>query len=220
MKNMKIIKNIKNPAAMTAIFCACFLLTACFLMFMPVNGEHQIYNNFVRLHVLANSDTDHDQKLKLDVRDYILGDIAELTQNCTNSREAAEKINAALSDIESNAKNFVNQKGYDYNIKAVLSKETYPTRTYEDFNGERFYFPSGTYQSLKIIIGGGSGENWWCVLFPPICLTGSQAKQTKIEDELAVAGYSSDQINVLKRDKGNKYVVRFKILEVLSDLFK
>jgi len=214
---MKNIKNIKNPASVIAIFCACFLLTACFLMFVPVNGEHQIYQNFVRLHVLANSDDGHDQDLKLEVRDYILGDIAALTQDCANSREAAEKINAALTEIETSAKNFINQKGYDYNIKAILSQEVYPTRTYEDFDGERFYFPSGTYQSLKIIIGEGSGENWWCVLFPPICLAGSKVK---IEDELAVAGYSSDQVNILRRDKGSKYVVRFKILEVLSDLFK
>ena len=214
---MKNIKNIKNPASVIAIFCACFLLTACFLMFVPVNGEHQIYQNFVRLHVLANSDDGHDQDLKLEVRDYILGDIAALTQGCENSEEAAEIINAALDQIEISAKNFINQKGYDYNIRAVLSHEIYPTRTYEDLNGEKFYFPSGTYQSLKIIIGEGSGENWWCVLFPPICLAGSKVK---IEDELAVAGYSSDQVNILRRDKGSKYVVRFKILEVLSDLFK
>ena len=213
---MKVMKNIKNPVNIIAVFCACFLLTVCFLMFMPVNGEHQVYQNFVRLHVLANSDAAQDQNLKLEVRDYILGDIAALTKNCVNSREAAEKINAALSKIEISAQNFIKQKGYNHNIRAVLSKEVYPTRTYEDFYGERFYFPAGTYQSLRIIIGEGGGENWWCVLYPPICLTGSKIK---IEDELAVAGYSSDQINVLRRDKGNKYVVRFRILEVLSDLF-
>jgi len=186
-------------------------------MFMPVNGEHQIYQSLVRLHVLANSDSEEDQGLKLEVRDYILGDIAALTQGCTDSTEAAEKIQAALPEIEISAKSFINQKGYDYNIKAVLSQEVYPTRTYEDSAGERFYFPSGTYQSLRIIIGEGEGENWWCVLFPPICLAGSKIK---IEDDLAVAGYSADQVNVLRRDKGNKYVIRFKVLEVLSDLFR
>jgi len=184
-------------------------------MFMPVNGEQKIYQSLIRLHVLANSDSEEDQDLKLEVRDYILGDIAALTENCTDANEAAEKIQDSLKDIELKAKDFINQKGYDYKIKAVLSEEAYPERTYEDSNGESFTFPSGKYQSMIITIGEGKGSNWWCVLFPPICLSGS-----KIEDDLAVAGYSNEQINILKKDKGSKYVIRFKILEVLSGLFK
>ncbi|MCL2096790.1 MAG: stage II sporulation protein R [Oscillospiraceae bacterium] len=214
MKN-NIVSGKKNPASVIALFCACFIFTVCFCTFMPVNGEQQIYGDIIRLHVLANSDNQKDQDLKLEVRDYILGDIAAITKDCGDSAEAAAKINAALSDIETNAKDFVKQKGYDYNVTAVLMREIYPERTYEDYAGGRFYFPSGRYNSLKIIIGGGEGENWWCVLFPPICLSGS-----KIEDELAVAGYSSEQINILKRDKSGKYIIRFKILEILSDLFR
>ena len=207
-------KQVK-PVNIIAAFCACFLITVCFLMFMPVNGEHEIYGSLIRLHVLANSDSGEDQDLKYEVRDYILGDIAALTQDCGNPEEAAERIYAALDGIETKVKDFINQKGYHYSVRAVLSHEVFPTRTYEDAAGESFYFPSGKYQTLKITLGEGGGENWWCVLFPPLCLSGS-----KIEDELAVAGYSGDQVNVLRRDRGGKYVVRFKILEVLSDWFR
>ena len=221
MKNLEKIKNIlakinnsKKAVNTFATFCVCFLITACFCMFMPVNGEQEIYENLIRLHVLANSDSEEDQNLKLEVRDYILGDIAALTKNCENSEEAAEKITAGLNDIEIKAKDFINQKGYDYAVTATLSQELYPTRTYEDSTGENFYFPSGKYKSLRIIIGEGEGQNWWCVLFPPLCLSGS-----KIEDGLAASGHSGEQINVLKRDKGSKYVIRFKILEFLSGLF-
>ena len=196
-------------------FCACVLITSCFCAFMPVNGEQKIYQDLIRLHVLANSDKEQDQNLKLEVRDYILCDIADLTQDCENSTEAAEKIQAGLNDIEIKAKDFIKQKGFDYNVKATLSKEIYPERTYTDSDGEDYTFPSGRYNSLRIIIGEGKGKNWWCVLFPPLCLSGS-----KIEDELAVAGYSNDQINILKKDKGGKYVIRFKILEILEGLFK
>jgi len=182
---------------------------------MPVNGEQKIYENIIRLHVLANSDSEKDQNLKFKVRDYILGDIAALTQNCENSEEAAEKIQVNLKDIENKTKNFVNQKGCDYDIAVNLSREVYPERIYTDSHGEDFIFPSGKYQSLKIIIGEGGGKNWWCVLFPPLCLSGSK----KIEDELAVAGYSTEQINILKKSKGSKYVIRFKILEILAELF-
>ena len=206
---------MKKSVNIMAAFCACVLITSCFCAFMPVNGEQKIYEDFIRLHVLANSDGENDQNLKLEVRDYILGDIADLTQDCKDAKEAAGKIRDGLKDIESKAKDYINQKGYDYSVTAILSVEVYPERTYTDSDGEDYTFPSGKYQSLRIIIGEGEGKNWWCVLFPPLCLSGS-----KIEDELAVAGYSNDQINILKKDKGSKYVIRFRILEILADLFK
>ena len=212
---MIIMKNSEKTVNIMAAFCACVLLTLCFCAFMPVNGEQKIYRDLIRLHVLANSDSEDDQNLKLEVRDYILGDIAALTEDCADASEAAEKIRDGLYNIEIKAKDFINQKGYDYNISAALSNEAYPERTYEDSNGEIFTFPSGKYNSLIITIGEGQGQNWWCVLFPPICLSGS-----KIEDGLAVAGYSGEQINILKKDKGGKYVIKFKILEILSDLVK
>ena len=199
-----------------AVFCACVLITSCFCVFMPVNGEQEIYQNIIRLHVLANSDSKHGQDLKLEVRDYILDDIAALTKNCKDSQEAAGKIQKNLNLIEQKAKEFLKSNGSDYNITAALSKEIYPERKYTGSNGDDYYFPSGKYQSLRIIIGEGNGKNWWCVLFPPLCLSGSK---TKIEDELAVAGYSNEQINILKKDKGGKYEIRFKILELLADLF-
>ena len=212
------IKNLNNSCKtvnIIAAFCACILLTFGFCAFMPVNGEQKIYQSIIRLHVLANSDSEQDQDLKLEVRDYILVDIAALTENCEDSEEAAEKIQAGLNVIENKAKDFINQKGYDYNVAVTLSKEIYPERVYTDKDGENFNFPSGKYQSLRIIIGEGEGKNWWCVLFPPLCLSGS-----KIEDELAVAGYSNNQINILKKDKGSKYVIRFKILEIIEGWFR
>ena len=206
---------MKKSINIIAAFCACVLITSCFCAFMPVNGEQKIYENLIRLHVIANSDSEEDQTLKLEVRDFILGDIENLTKGCKNAKEAAEKIQAGLNDIENKTKDFINQKGCDYIIQANLSKEIYPEKTYIDSTGEIFTFPSGKYQSLKIIIGDGKGKNWWCVLFPPLCLSGS-----KIEDELAVAGYTNEQIQILKKDKTGKYVIRFKILEVLSGWFK
>ncbi|MCL1859512.1 MAG: stage II sporulation protein R [Oscillospiraceae bacterium] len=214
------IKDLNNSGKIVniaAVFCACILITSCFCAFMPVNGEHKIYDSLIRLHVLANSDSKDDQNLKLEVRDYILSDIDELTQDCKNAEEAGEKIQDNLEYIELKIKDFINQKqkDYDYSVKTTLSREVYPEKIYTDSSGEDYIFPSGKYNSLRIIIGEGDGKNWWCVLFPPLCLSGS-----KIEDELAVAGYSNDQINILKKDKGSKYVIRFKILELLADLFK
>jgi len=159
-----------------AAFCACVLIISAVFIFMPVNGEQQIYNNMIRLHVLANSDSRNDQNLKLKVRDYILEDIAELTKNSADSDEAAEKIKSGLENIEMKTRQFIKSQGYDYEINAVLSREIYPTRIYADESGD-YIFPSGEYNSLRIIIGEAQGENWWCVLFPPLCLTGAKIKR-------------------------------------------
>ena len=198
-----------------AALCACVLIISCFCAFMPINGEQKIYSDIIRLHILANSDSEEDQTLKLEVRDCILGDIANLTKDSANVNDAEEKIQDGIKNIENKAEDFITQKGYNYAVTATLSKEIYPERTYTDENGEDFIFPSGEYNSLRIFIGEGKGKNWWCVLFPPLCLAGS-----KMEDELAVSGYSSDQIQILKKDKSSRYVIRFKILEVLEGLFK
>ena len=217
INKFKNLKNSINSAKAVNIFaalCASVLIISCFCAFMPVNGEQKIYSDIIRLHILANSDSEEDQNLKLEVRDYILDDIANLTKDSQNVAEAAEKIQSGLKDIELKAGEFISQKGYDYKINAVLSKEIYPERTYSDISDEDYIFPSGEYQSLRIIIGEGEGKNWWCVLFPPLCLSGS-----KIEDELGVAGYNNEQIQILKKDKGSKYVIRFKILEILQNIF-
>jgi stage II sporulation protein R len=208
-----------NPGGAKAVncaaaFCACVLIISAVLIFMPVNGEEQIYNNIIRLHVLANSDSRNDQDLKLKVRDYILEDVAELTRYSADSHEAAEKIRAELENIENKTREFIRSQGYNYNISAVLSREVYPARIYADESGD-YIFPSGDYNSLRIIIGEAQGENWWCVLFPPLCLSG-----VMIEEELAVAGYTSEQINILIKDNGAKYEIRFKILEILNAIFR
>jgi len=197
-----------------AAFCTCVLIISAVFIFMPVNGEEKIYNNMIRLHILANSDSRNDQNLKLKVRDYILADIAELTKYCADSGEAAEKIKSGLENIENKTRGFIKSQGYDYEISAVLSREIYPARIYADDYGD-YILPSGEYNSLRIIIGGAQGENWWCVLFPPLCLSG-----VRIDDELAAAGYTSEQINILKKDGGAKYEIRFKILEILNRILR
>lgn len=206
-KNDKIINII-------TIFCACVLAISSLCIFLPVNGESRIYSDLIRLHIIANSDSDYDQKLKYELRDYILEDIANLTENCTNIDEAIEEVNGGLANIQSKAIEFIIHKGYNYPLAVTLEKEIYPTREYAGDDGVDFILPSGEYMSLKIEIGDAIGQNWWCVLFPPMCLSGTQ-----IEDELAIAGYTNEQINILKKDKDKKYEIRFKILEVLAGLF-
>ena len=185
------------------------------LSFLPVHGEGEVYDTVVRLHVLANSDTEEDQALKLKVRDAILDATAPLVENCTTQDEAVGILNSHLADLEDTAAAIVESEGYDYPVTVLLGKEDYPTRTYE-----ACAFPAGTYVSLRVCIGDAEGQNWWCCLFPPLCLSAATAKSEQDnEDAFIQVGLTKDQYGIITETGKTKYKVRFKILEVLEDWF-
>ena len=185
------------------------------LSFLPVHGERAVYDTVVRLHVLANSDTEEDQALKLKVRDAILEVSAPMVEDCTTQAEAMEILNAHLTDLETAASAVISSEGYDYPVTVLLGEEDYPTRTYESCA-----FPAGTYVSLRICIGEAEGQNWWCCLFPPLCLSAATATSEKDnEDAFIQVGLTKDQYGIITETGKTKYKVRFKILEVLEDWF-
>ena len=189
------------------------LVTLMALSFLPVHGEREVYDTVVRLHVLANSDTEEDQALKLMVRDGVLEAAAPLVEGCTTQAEAVEALTAHLAELEAAALSVVQSEGYDYPVTVLLGEEDYPTRTYESCA-----FPAGTYVSLRILIGEGEGQNWWCCLFPPLCLSAATAKSDN-EDAFIQVGLTKDQYGIITETGKTKYKVRFKILEVLEDWF-
>ena len=189
------------------------LVTLMALSFLPVHGERDIYDTVVRLHVLANSDTEEDQALKLMVRDGVLEAAAPLVEGCTTQTEAVEALTAHLNDLEAAALAVIESEGYDYPVTVLLGEEDYPTRTYESCA-----FPAGTYVSLRVLIGEGEGQNWWCCLFPPLCLSAATAKQDN-EDAFLQVGLTKDQYGIITETEKTKYKVRFKLLEVLEDWF-
>ena len=189
------------------------LIALMALSFLPVHGERDIYDTVVRLHVLANSDSEADQALKLQVRDAVLAASAPLVEDCTTQAEAVEALTAHLSDLESAALAVIASEGYDYPVTVLLGEEDYPTRVYESCA-----FPAGTYVSLRVLIGEGEGQNWWCCLFPPLCLSAATAKEDN-EDAFLQVGLTKDQYGIITETGKTKYKVRFKLLEVLEDWF-
>ena len=189
------------------------LIAMMALSFLPVHGERDIYDTVVRLHVLANSDTEEDQALKLMVRDGVLEAAAPLVGSCTTQAEAIEVLTAHLAELEAAALSVVQSEGYDYPVTVLLGEEDYPTRTYESCA-----FPAGTYVSLRVLIGEGEGQNWWCCLFPPLCLSAATAKSDN-EDAFIQVGLTKDQYGIITETGKTKYKVRFKLLEVLEDWF-
>ena len=186
-----------------------FILCAAICDILPIHGEEKIYESVVRLHVLANSDSDEDQALKLKVRDEILSYISPLVIDSTSQEDAMRIINEKINEIEAIAQSTVYTHGYDYSVDVTLTLEEYPTRNYEAMS-----FPSGEYVSLRVLIGEAEGQNWWCVLFPPLCLSAA-TEQSANEEAFIAVGLNSDQYKVITESDNVKYQLRFKLLEAI-----
>ena len=204
---------MSNTSNRLAVGIVILLVCLMALSFLPVHGEQEVYDTVVRLHVLANSDTEEDQALKLRVRDAILEVTSPLVENCTTQAEAMEILNSHLADLEAAALTVIEKEGYDYPVSVLLGEEDYPTRVYESCA-----FPAGTYVSLRVCIGEAEGQNWWCCLFPPLCLSAATAKEDN-EDAFLQVGLTKDQYGIITETGKTKYKVRFKLLEVLEDWF-
>lgn len=164
---------------------------------------NNIRSEVVRLHILANSDSDIDQNIKLIVRDKLLQSGNELF----SGNMAVETAYGILSDnrdtVEAYINNILIEEGFNYTSNVYLVKEYYPTRSYETFT-----LPAGEYLSLKIILGNGEGHNWWCVMFPPLCLPAA-SQNTDLN-----AVFNDECVEIIKYS--DKYEIRFKIVEIFE----
>ncbi len=182
------------------------------LSYLPIHGETKVYDTVLRLHVLANSDTPEDQALKLKVRDAVLETTSPLLEGVT-TRDGAERVlRNHMDDIKAAAEAVVTQNGASQSVTVTLDMENYPTRNYESCA-----FPAGEYLSLRVCLGEAEGQNWWCVLFPPLCL--SAATEKDAEDAFIQVGLSKDQYGIVTETENTKYRVRFKILETIKGWF-
>lgn len=196
---------IQKILLLTCVFVLC--VAVCDIL--PIHGEEKIYESVVRLHVLANSDSDEDQALKLKVRDAILSYVSPRVIDSTSREDAIEILSGELGKIEKIAQDVIYNNGYNYSVDVTLTLEEYPTRNYEAMS-----FPSGEYVSLRVLIGEAKGQNWWCVLFPPLCLSAATEKSTNEEAFIAV-GLNSNQYKIITEADDVKYQLKFKILEAI-----
>ncbi len=191
----------------TLFLCSFFLFIGLF----PVHGEAEIYDTVVRLHVLANSDSEEDQALKLKVRDAVLATTSPLLADCTTQEQARELLTAHTDDIVTAAEAVIRENGCDDPVSIILDQEEYPERSYDSI-----CFPSGTYLSLRVCIGEADGQNWWCCLFPPLCLGSSTVSSSNAEDAFISVGLTPSQYKIITESDTPVYKVRFKILELFQ----
>lgn len=196
------------------IICITILAASALYSFIPSPDDFDLYDNVIRLHVIANSNTDADQALKLDVRDAVLDTVADVVADAETKKEAEDAILSSLDAINEVASSVAGAFGYE--TKTTLTTEYYPEKRYENIT-----LPAGDYTSLRIVIGEGDGENWWCVLFPKICTQPAIAKGSVSEKAMFIeAGFTPSQYKIITETNNARYVVKFKLIEIISNMFK
>lgn len=178
------------------------LVSTLLIAVIPTEADAAIYDDTIRLHILAPSDSSEDQALKLSIRDKLLEKYSESLGGAADILYAKEKVLTSLAEIERDCNRWIAEAGYSYKATAQLCEEWYNTREYKDFS-----LPQGYYTSLKITIGEGEGANWWCVMYPPMCLD--------IATEAAGAEYSEEEYRLISP---SGYRIKFKTLELFSEL--
>ena len=167
-----------------------------------------IRNKMLRMHVIANSDSEVDQKLKLKVRDAVLIQGKEIFDGSVTADEAEKKIKPYINLLEKAAQETIFNEGYNYDVKVTVQDEYFRTRTYDN----SVTLPAGHYTAVKVVIGEGKGQNWWCIMFPPMCLPAAEA-ECNINDVL-----NSNENNIVSN--GKRYRFKFKFVEIYEEFFK
>ncbi|MGG7176945.1 stage II sporulation protein R [Clostridium paraputrificum] len=219
---------MKKKFGLLILMCICTsIFTGC--TSIPKVSEEVKYNYdevkdiLIRFHVIANSDTEADQNLKLKVRDKVIEYMYPLLKDSTSLDESRKIILDNKDKVNSIAQNVIKENGYAYESIAELSHENFPEKSYGNIT-----LPQGNYEAFRIVIGSGSGRNWWCVMFPPLCfidVTKGKVEEEGSKEELdeqierakEVEIEENKQIDTEKKEEEPK--IKFKIVEFFKDIF-
>ena len=171
---------------------------------ISLQEQDDLARKMIRLHVIANSDSEADQTLKLQVRDKVLTLTEDTLRQSADMTEAEVKLTADLPQIEAAAQREIMVRGYDYPVKAELVPANFPTKEYDGFS-----LPGGDYTALRLTIGAGEGHNWWCVVFPPLCTTAA----TDLHKTAIAAGLTEEDIDLMTQ-ADTPYVLKFRSVEL------
>lgn len=200
--------NTKKVNLFIKSICIAFVLTVLYSV-IPFQAEcKEISNEVLRFHILANSDSNSDQLLKLKVRDKVLEYSENIFDKATSKLEAESLVKEKLNDITKVAQNEVFANGYNYSVKTELVNMYFTTRYYDNFT-----MPAGKYDAIRITIGNGKGHNWWCVMYPSLCLSTSMDSKEKAEKT-----FTDNQCEIIENSENENIEYKFKIVEVFQNL--
>lgn len=216
------IKNIRNRIYILASILVVVLITSTFVIIKEVNKieacTYDYKDKLIRFHVIANSDSDKDQKLKLKVRDEVISYLQPKLENSNSIEESEKIIKNEYKTLENISKKVISKNGYNYTVKVGLEYSNFPAKQYSSV-----VLPAGKYKALRIIIGEGKGKNWWCVMFPPLCFVDDQngiideKTDKKLKEVLTEEEY--DLIMAKNKNEVKNLEFKFKITEVFQNIF-
>lgn len=206
MKKLKIVR----------IFVILILLSL-FILISAISYVDAVSNNIAdsvfRLHVIANSDSKEDQELKLKVRDELLSYMNIISKDSTSKQEAMQIANEHKEEFTQIAEKVIKENGYNYTVNVQIGKADFPTKYYGDIT-----LPAGTYDALKVQIGEAKGQNWWCVMFPPLCFvdvsTGIVPDNSKQELK---QNLDNEEYDLISKTDNNEISFKFKIVELFQN---
>lgn len=212
---MKKILNFINFGFIKRFFVV--LIVFAFFVFVSaisyVNAvSEDISDSVFRLHVIANSDSKEDQDLKYKVRDAVLEYMNNISADCSSKEEVIRLAYEHQDDFISVAEKVIRENGFDYNVKIEIGNFEFPTKYYGDIS-----LPAGFYDALKIEIGEAKGQNWWCVMFPPLCFVDVTSGIVPDESKLKMQENLSQEEYKLISQESTNVKVKFKIVEVLQN---
>lgn len=210
----KLINIIKSPKFKFLIILSflLFIYTSVCAISYAKNISTNISDSVFRLHVIANSDSTEDQNLKYTVRDNLLVYMNELCKSCTTKEEAIKLVNENKDRFKDIAVNIIKENGYSYNVNINIGNFEFPTKTYGDIS-----LPAGYYDALRVEIGEAKGQNWWCVMFPPLCFVDISSGIVPEESKEQLRNNLSDEeFALISNNSDSNIKFKFKLLEFFN----
>lgn len=203
-------KNLKMVIILSFLL---FLYTSVCAISYAQNVSTDIANSVFRLHVLANSDSQEDQDLKYKVRDNLLEYMNSICGNCKSKQEAIRLVEENKDSFKEIALHTIQEQGYSYSVNINIGNFEFPTKNYGDIS-----LPAGYYDALRVEIGEAKGQNWWCVMFPPLCFVDISSGVVPDESkELMENNLSEEEFALVSKEEDNEIQFKFKLLEFFAN---
>lgn len=213
MKNIKnIFKNSKFKMLVTLSFLLFVYTTICAISYAE-NVSTDIASSVFRLHVIANSDSSEDQNLKYKVRDNLLEYMNEICKDCSSKEEAINLVEENKDVFKQIALDTIKENSYSYDVNISIGNFEFPTKNYGDIS-----LPAGFYDALRVEIGKAQGQNWWCVMFPPLCFVDISSGVVPEESkELMEDSLSDEEFALVSDDSKLDIQFKFKLIEFFTN---
>ena len=204
-----------NLMRVFGVICAAalVLVTAVSYISWQVND---IEDSVLRLHIVANSDSDEDQALKLKVRDEVVDRCRFLFENCVSAEQSIKTAADNIGFIKYVAEQVITENGYNYDADCQVTQCSFPTKQYERPGDSVVSLPRGEYNALNIKIGAAKGKNWWCVMYPPLCFVDGVASVPDETDELLKSQLTASEYELITESDRPEIKIKFKIAELLG----